>query len=269
MNKKLFVTTAATSALLFAASTLPAYALLGSKLGVNVNASTTVSVQIDTAAKTRADAQIDARVKTLTALMTRVDGMARVTVSQQTSLKATIQSAIADMTTLKAKIDADTDNVALKADIQLITKSYRIYMLVMPEANIMAAADRIITTADTLTELSAKLKVRIDAAAASGANVTALTASLADMNAKIADAKVQANAAISEVTVLKPDNGDKTVFASNLAAMKDARSKIRAGIQDLSAARRSAGGMVGKVTSMKAKASAGINASSSARSTKD
>ncbi|MDE2312063.1 MAG: hypothetical protein KGJ93_03195 [Patescibacteria group bacterium] len=261
MNKQFYAISAAASLVLLAASALPASAMLGSRL--DLNATGTVAVQLDTQARIRANTQIQARITKLDAVQVRINQMSRVSTEQKTMLNAAIQAAISDMTNLQAKINADTDNATLKADIQSITKSYRIYVLVLPQANIMAAADRTLNVSGLLNDLSAKLQTRIAAAQTAGQSTASLSASLSEMNAKTADAQVQANAAISEVANLKPDNGDKTVFQSNLSTLKDARAKIRTAMQDLVAARQDAGTVVRALIAMKVQTSG--NASSTAQ----
>lgn len=256
MNRTKLYVTILTSVVLMAASTLPASAMLRSDLTVQAETNkAAVNVKLDTAGRTKALAQIDTRIKALSVLQARINEMQRVSASQKTSLNATLQTAIGEMTTLKAKIAADTDNAVLKADIQSITKSYRIYLLVLPQGRITAAADRIMGTSAILTELAGKLQVRITEAQAAGKDTTALTASLTDMNAKIADANVQANAAITLIANLKPDNGDKAVFEANQKALKDARAKIKLGTTDLQAARKDAGSIIKGLSAMNIKAS--------------
>ncbi len=111
-----------------------------------------------------------------------------------------------------------------------------------------------------MTTLSGKLQARITATTG---DTSALSASLSDMNAKTGDASVQANAAISEVATLTPDNGDQSVAASNEAALKDARAKIEAGMKDLQAARQDAGMIVKGLKTLNAAAHA--NASTTAQ----
>lgn len=255
-NKTRFSLGMATAAILGVASIAPAFAAVVSNR-LSLKASTNnISVQLDSTAKTKADAQIDARVKALTELQTRIGQMKRVSADGKASLNASIQSTMTEMATLKTKIDADTDNATLKTDMQSISKSYRVYLLVMPQGRIIAAADRVVTTAGLMTELSAKLQTRITTAQTSGQNIIALTASLADMNAKTADANIQAQAAISAVANLKADNGDKTVYESNQTALKDARAKIKTAMTDLKTARQDAGSIVKVLVSLKASASA-------------
>lgn len=255
--------TSLASLALIAASTLPASAaLMRGDLKADAvpdNKTAGINIRLDTAGRAKADAQIDARVKALTALSTRINEMRRVTTSQKASLTATLQAAITEMNALKAKIDADTDTATLKADIQSITKSYRIYLLVLPQGRITAAADRIMTTVGLMNDLSAKLQTRITEAQTAGQDVAAMNASLTDMNAKTADANVQANAAISLIANLNPDNGDQAVFQSNQAALKDARAKIKLATQDLQTARKDAGAIAKALRSLKIKTSTTTN----------
>lgn len=210
---------------------------LGLKVHATTTASTTVSI---TNAKARADQAIANRISDLNKLKARVDAMVKLSASQKASLDASIQASITDMNNLKVKIDADTDANVLKTDIASITASYRIYMLVMPQVAIAAASDRINTIVDMMTTIGAKFQTRISAAASAGKNVTSLQASLSDYNAKIADAKVQANAAASSTIALTPDHGDKTKAAANHQVLVDARAKIKVAQDDLKAARKDA-----------------------------
>ena len=210
-------------------------------------ASTTTQARAEAAiskAETRAKQEITRRIDALTKLATRVSEMKRLSDSEKSTLSANITAQINTLNTLEAKIAADTDAATLKADVQSITKSYRIFALIIPQGAIAAAADRIEAIAASSTELSAKLSTRITAAGAAGKDTTAMTTSLSDMNAKIADANTQAQAAVSETASLQPDNGDKTVMTSNTAALKDARSKIQAAEKDLKAAKADAESIV-------------------------
>src|SRR5262249_2095811 len=144
---------------------------------------------------------------------------------------------------LKAKIATDASansTTSLKLDIQSITQSYRIFMLVMPQISIEAAADRGQNLAGLLSALAGKLQTRLTAAQSAGVHASSSLPLLADMNTKIADAQVKEQAAVNEVASLQPDNGNQTVMQSNLAALKDARSKIQAAQQDFVSARQDA-----------------------------
>lgn len=190
--------------------------------------------------KSKADKEIERRIKALNELNTRIQAMKKVTATQKSNLASSIQSQISTLNTLKAKIDADTDLATLKTDVQSITKSYRIFALVIPQGAEIAAADRALTLADQMTTLGTKLQTRISGAKTAGKDVTSLQKSLDDYNAKITDAKTQAQKAIDEISALTPDNGDKAKMEANTKAMKDAKAKIQAAQQDFVAARKDA-----------------------------
>ena len=205
-------------------------------------------------AQARADQEITRRINALNALNTRVNAMAKIASSSQSSLSATIQAQITAMNTLQAQIASDVaanSTSSLKTDIQSITKSYRIFALVIPQGAIEAAADRVLDIAGMMTTLAGQLQTRITAAQNASNDTNASASALTDMNAQIANANTAANAAVSEVANLQPDNGVQAVMTSNTAALKDARSKIQTAQQDLTAARKDAGTIVKALISFK------------------
>ena len=186
---------------------------------------------------TRADTELTRRITNLNQAAIRVSAMKNVSATQKSSIEASISTEIANLTTLKAKIDADTDAATLKTDVESITADYRVYALVLPQDHIIAATDRIGTIVAEMQQLGTKLSTRITEAQAAGKNVTAAQTAYTDMQAKVADASTQSQAAVSETQNLTPDNGDATVAASNKAAIKDAVAKIKTATADLKAAR--------------------------------
>jgi len=187
----------------------------------------------------RADQMIDKRLESLNALLKRIGEMKRLSAGDKTALQADVQKVIDDLTALKAKIAAETDAAAIKTDTQSIAKAYRVYMLVMPKAQVLAAVDRINTIAANLAGVAQKLQSGLGQVP-DGSDTAAAAAALADLNAKVADAQTQAQAASSLVAKLEADNGDKTVAASNFQALKDARAKVLAAQKDLVAAQKDA-----------------------------
>lgn len=261
---KTFLTTlsgAAAAAMLFVAPVAFAQSVnVGANVGVNAGSAVTVSTGANASVTTsanekdtaqarlaakmaaqisnmqnRATQEIDRRIEALQKLVARVGDMKKVSADEQTSLQTELQSQIGSLNSLAAKIAADTSTTTLKADVKSITDSYRIYMVVLPQNAILAAVDRINTLVGNMQTLGSKLQARITAAGSVSATVTA---AMSDYTAKVADAQTQAKVAHDEVVNLKPDNGDKTVAASNTAALKDARAKLKAAQQDLIAARK-------------------------------
>jgi hypothetical protein len=251
MNKNKIIV-AVLGAGLLVGSAAPALALgIGADVHANLQASTSgakaglrgdVKANIQATrienAKKHADEELVRRTSALTELNTRIQSMTKVSASVKTTLTSTISSQITALTNLQTKIDADTATDTLKADIKSITDSYRIFMLIMPQVRIAAAVDVIGTVGDSMTAMGAKLQTRITAAQSAGKDVTALTSLLSDMTAKIADANVQANAALTETASLTPDNGDIAKMDANNVALKDARAKLKASGADMKTARQ-------------------------------
>lgn len=212
-------------------------------LGVKANASATVRTNLEAQEVMRANMEITNRINALNALETRTNGMVKLSGDEKTNLSSAIQTQITAMMTLQGQINADqsTNNTSsLKTDIQSITKTYRIYALILPQGEIAAASDRIMTITDAITTLGTTLQTRITAAQNAGANMSTSVSALADMNAKVADANTQATAAVNGTASLQPDNGNTTVAASNTAALKLARTDIQTAQKDLIAAQADA-----------------------------
>ncbi len=185
--------------------------------------------------KTRADNEITRRVNALTRLISRISEMKRLTPEQKTSLTLQVQSEITALTTLKAKIDADTDLATLRTDVQSITKSYRIYALYIPKIYIIVHADRLLSLVDDMTALQAKLQTRIDALKAEGKDTSQMQTFISDMTTKLADAKTKAQSAIDMVVLLTPEG-----FPGNKATLVSARTLLQTARKDLSDAHKAA-----------------------------
>jgi hypothetical protein len=286
MNKKYFTMIVAVNATIaiVAAAALPALAqtVALSSVGVGVNASATVSVvgikarlsaeasaalaaRITTITD-RADQEITRRVNALNALNARVVAMVRLSATDKNNLSSSIQSQITAMNTLQTQISADAaanNTSSLKTAVQSITASYRIFMLILPQGTIEAAADRALTIVGIMNDVATKFSVRIQAAQSAGNNVTAAQTTLVDLNTKVSDANTQTTAATAEVASLAPDNGSSTIMASNTAALKDARSKIQAAQQDFIAARVDAETIIKDLAAFKVSAAASTTVSAS------
>jgi hypothetical protein len=212
--------------------------------------------------KSKGDQEIDRRITALTDLNIRVQEMQKVSATYKQSLTAAIQQLITGFTSLKAKIDADTDAATLKADILTVTQSYRVFALVIPQARIAAASDRLAIVIGMVNTLGTKLQARIQAAQVGGSDVPALTKAFSDMQAKLTDAQTQTQAAFQHTSGLVPDNGDATKMKSNTAALTLARSDIQIAQKDLTAARKDVEGIFTGLKGLKVKASASGAASS-------
>jgi hypothetical protein len=228
----------------------------GASLRAKVTTSSTAETTRAERAKEKAVKEIDRRIASLNAIVERISLMSKVTDLLKTNLKTNTQNQINALTALKVKIEADTDLATLKTDVKSITDAYRIYALVMPQARITAAADRMATIINMLVSVGTKLQARINAAKAGGADTTALEAAWADLGTKLGSAQEHAQAAVNLVMPLAPDQGDKTVMASNETILKLAQGEIKLGQADLVAARKDVAAIIKGLGSLKANTSA-------------
>lgn len=181
----------------------------------------------------RASKELTRRINSLNELLTRISEFKKISDAQKASLISQVQAQITSLTTLQAKIAADTDPTTLKTDVQSIIQSYRIYALFMPKIQIIGAADRVLNIADEMSSQAATLQTKIAADQSAGKNVSDLQSLLSDLNAKIADAKTQAQSAIDTVTPLTPDG-----FPGNKTQLQNARQMITTAVKDLDTARQ-------------------------------
>ncbi|MFA6338985.1 MAG: hypothetical protein WCW87_02935 [Candidatus Paceibacterota bacterium] len=188
----------------------------------------------------RANKEIDRRVTALDALAARVQEMKKVSDNEKATIASDVQSQNSILVSLKAKIAADTDIETMRADVKSITGTYRVFALIIPRGHIVASADKINTVADLFTAIVTKLEAKIVVAKSAGNDVAVLESTLADMKAKIADAKVQAQNADAKVAPLTPDQGDTAKLQANKTALSQARTSIKVGNDDLKKARQDA-----------------------------
>ncbi len=177
---------------------------------------------------------IDKRVEELNKLIIRTNETRNLTEVQKTTITSTVQSLIINLKSFKSKIENSTSSQALKADKEQLSKTYRVHALFMPQINIIASADRVITVLNMLLSIGPKLEARMNQFGTTTENVIAWT----DYKAKMIEANSLAQTAVSQVVALFPDEGDKTKMAENLKILKDSRSKIQAAHKDLVAARK-------------------------------
>lgn len=184
--------------------------------------------------KTRAQTEIKRRIASLTELVNHILSIKRLSDSQKSTLTSGIQTEMASLTALLTKINADTDAQALRADVKSIVDSYRVYLLYIPQVQIILAANKLLDAQSTLNSLVAKLQSRI-AEVGKSKDITGLTVLLTDMQAKLADAQTKAQGAITTVQGLQP-----TDYPGNKGSLQAGRTLLQAANQDLKTARQDA-----------------------------
>lgn len=172
----------------------------------------------------RGDAAVAQRIASLNKYSANVDEAKNLTAEQKATIKAPITAAIDAMNAAKAKLDADTDLAAAKADYNAILRDNRIYMVVIPQSRAVKSADqdnyRLSTSTSRVTELQAK----IDEAKAAGKDTSVAQQALNDAKAKLAGIPAKVSFELSEAAKLVVDHGDKNLVTANKAA--DANVKM-------------------------------------------
>ena len=187
------------------------------------------------------DCEINRRFETLNDLASRVSGSKVLTTSDASALTAEIGSTRSGLTSLKATIDAETSLPALRAEIARIATDYRVYVLVVPQVNLVSAADGVVAAQTRFATVNTNLTARIAAAKAKGKDVTAAQADLDKMNAAVAAAVGLAGPLPATLLPLTPAqyNGGTAgpVLAGARTALGQARDQLKAAVADAKACR--------------------------------
>ena len=129
--------------------------------GTSTDSSVKVPKTVATAI-TKADTDISNRIDSLNKTLEKIQAMKNVSDSEKAPIASDLQSEVTKLQALKSKIDSDTDLATIKADLATIISGSRIYVLVIPRANILASVDKINTIATMFGTISTKLQSRIN-----------------------------------------------------------------------------------------------------------
>lgn len=186
---------------------------------------------------TRGDQEISRRLTSLNGLSAKISGASKLTAADKATLSAEVSTEVSGLTTLKAKLDAETTLAGAKADAQSIVSDYRVYALIVPKIELVRAADDQQVTESKLTALATKLQTRLTTAKNNGKDVTALQAKLTDMTSQIANAQSISSGIEAKVINLQPSdyNSDHSVLSGDAAQLKTAHADNQAAYSDAKA----------------------------------
>ncbi len=169
---------------------------------------------------------VDARLSALASLKVEIDRSAYLTASQKTSLKAMVDSNISGLTTLLAKIKADTDLAVLKADSEKIYTDFRIFSVFTPKIKALIAFYSQANYSGKANEVLVVVQNKLNDFKDAGVNVVANQAALDAAKASL----VQANAKIGTMTTkasdLKPSDFP-TISATVISDLKVGVRQVR------------------------------------------
>ncbi len=184
------------------------------------------------------DDQIAARLQSLSDLSTKIDGLVTknlLTSDQAATLKGKIQDAVNNLTTLKQKIDGDTDTTTARADDRSIMMQFRIYAVFMPLLRHMVWVDLMTNALGKMSGLNDKITEAISKAPAS--QQTQLNALFKDYKAKLADAQTQLTNAANLYASMTPDAFNKNPSGFKLTTLGALHKDTKAAHTDIKAAR--------------------------------
>jgi len=201
-----------------------------------VQAKTATSSPSLDALKAFGDCEIGRRLTTLNTQASRVSSSKVLTASDKTALSNEISSTVSGLNSLKATIDADTTLATLRSDVTKIATEFRVYLLVVPQINLVAASDAVAAIQPHFATISTDLAARIAAAQTAGKDVTAAQAALDAMNAKVSAAAGLANGLPAKLLPLTPADYNAgtagPVLNSARSNLGQARLDLRAAVTD-------------------------------------
>ena len=187
------------------------------------------------------DCEIGRRLTTLNDLSSKISASKVMTSSDAAALKSEIGSTSSGLTSLKATIDSSTDVAALKADIVKIATDSRVYVLVVPQVNLVNAADGVLAAQTKFADVNTKLTAAIAKAKAAGKDTTAAQSHLDAMNAAVTAAVGLASPVPAALLPLTPAqyNGGTAgpILASARTALGQARDKLKVALAEAKACR--------------------------------
>lgn len=187
------------------------------------------------------DCEINRRFATLDQLASKISASKTLTSSHAATLNVEINSTRTGLTSLKATIDAETSIPALRADIVKIATEFRVYLLVVPQVNLVNAADAVVASQTTFGKVNTNLIARIAAAKAAGKDVTAAQADLDAMNASVTAAVGLATplpAALLPLTAAQYNAGTAgPILTSARTALGQARDDLKSAVASAKACR--------------------------------
>lgn len=226
----LLCTGLATSA--FAATAAPDAPTTGSP-----SASTTKAPRTLAEIKARGAADTSARLTDLTKAIGKVDAAKHLTASDKSALLATLGADESAMKTLASTIAGDTTIAQASADVMKIYTGYRVLAVALPQARIVASADRLTgSTVPRLTARQQRLSALMTGKDASK-STTALQADLKDLTAQCSTVGTQTNGLAKRVLAVTPADfsSNKAVLSADKAAIKAASAAVKKAEVDVKA----------------------------------
>jgi hypothetical protein len=172
---------------------------------------------------------IDRRIAALSAATVRVQQMPMGITADEMQLKAQLQAQTEGLTALQGKIDQETSEAALRADLVSIVQDYRVFVLTVPKSRGVVIADIEEIAAKRLDELGKRLQAAIDAATAKGKDMTKAKADLDALRTEVAAVQSAVGPVPGSLLALQPAGypGNRTTLESARVTLRAQRASLR------------------------------------------
>ena len=220
-------------------------ALIVSTLLVPMFAAAQTPTNADTLrAREHAKQEIDRRLQILSTTTERIQKVRRLNNSFQSQLRLDLSGQAENLRALRARLASSTNPERVRSDIESVSRSYNRFAILVPKTHIATAAEKIVTITAIMSEMGLKLKNRIDAAEANGADTTTLVEALASLSVHIDSANAHAQMAIRTIAELNADRDDTTELRANQAKLKAAREQLRLAHEEVKGGRQDIGTII-------------------------
>ena len=173
------------------------------------------------ARKRAATAAISRRLLALRERLTAAKSIVRLSDANRSALTTQLQDQINGLTSLNARIQGDTDEATLRADAQRIVADYRVYVLTIPKARGVVAADIELAATERLTAIADRLAAAIEQASG---DTTGAQADLAELRSKLVTVESLVVPVPAELLALQPAG-----YPANHPVLEQARQTLRTG----------------------------------------
>jgi hypothetical protein len=178
--------------------------------------------------------EIERRLTTLKALDSKIASATKLSSSDSSQLTNNVNSDISQLTTLKTQLDGATTISAAISDTRAVILDYRVYVLLVPQVNLIKTAGDQQATEAKLTNLADKLSSRLTTDSQAGADVASLESLLSDLNSKVKAAQGISSSIETGVISLTPSdyNTNHDVLSGDRNQLETAQSDIKGAISD-------------------------------------
>jgi septation ring formation regulator EzrA len=163
----------------------------------------------------RADHRINQRVDALNHMITRLQNDSRMSANDRTLLQNEDQAAITGLTSLKAKIDADTTVADVRNDEKQIA-TYHVYDFLAPHNRHLIAVNNLQATAAKVGTSLTSIQTQLTTLQGQGTDVSAMQTLLNDANSKLQTINGQLTTDQQHLAALTPSSSNPSATFSQV-----------------------------------------------------